>query len=122
MKNLIVSAKEGIDDVKAEELQQSLDAIELKLDVDIAAKQKTIERQELEIQRLHLLLDEKTKTLQETSSQLAECMRKGEGNRQLINKLLNDIDRLNQDIEWYKRTYEKRSLGGILKDRFKRLL
>lgn len=119
MKNVIISDQRGLDEIKADEIQHSLDSIERRLDEEIAAKQRTIDRQEMEIQRLYQLLEEKGKIFQETSNQLAECMRKGEGNRQLINKLLNDIDRLSQDIEWYKRTYEKRSIFGIIKDKLK---
>ena len=100
------------------DLRQWLEVIESKLDAEIAAKQKTIERQEQEIQRLHNLTEEKNTIILQSNDKLAECSRNSEGNRQLINKLLNDIDRLQQDIEWYKRTYEKRSFAGILKQRF----
>ena len=104
-------------DDKLEEVQQSLDMIEIKLDSEILAKQKTIDRQELEIQRLHLLIEGKDKMILHTGEKHAECISKSEGNRQLINKLLNDIDRLNQDIEWYKRTYEKRSMLGMIREK-----
>lgn len=107
---------------KMEDLQQSLDLIEHKLDTEIQAKQKTIDRQEQEIMRLHVLIEKKDKIILETGEKLAECASNNEGNRQLINKLLNDIDRINQDIDWYKRTFEKRSLAGVLKDRFRFLL
>lgn len=50
---------------------------------------------------------------------LAEENKKQEGTKQLINKLLEDIRRYQNDIEWYKRTYEKRSLLGILKQKLK---
>ncbi len=103
-------------DDKLEDVQHSLDIIELKLDAEILAKQKTIDRQELEIQRLHLLIEGKDKMILHTGEMHAECIGKSEGNRQLINKLLNDIDRLNQDIEWYKRTYEKRSMLGMIRE------
>lgn len=102
---------------KLEDLQQSLELIEHKLDAEIQAKQKTIERQEEEIQRLHLLIESKDKIILETGEKLAECQRNSEGNRQLINKLLGDIDRLRQDIDWYKRTYEKRSFLGTIKEK-----
>lgn len=100
-----------------EDLQQSLETIEHKLDSEILNKQKTIGRQEEEINRLHLLIETKDKTLLEMSEKLADCMRNSEGNRQLINKLLNDIDRLNQDVEWYKKTYENRNLFGMIKQK-----
>lgn len=104
-------------DEKIDDLQQSLETIEHKLDSEILNKQKTIGRQEEEINRLHLLIEAKDKTLLEMSEKLGDCMRNSEGNRQLINKLLNDIDRLNQDIDWYKRTYEKRSFLGTIKEK-----
>lgn len=102
---------------KIEEIQQSLEIIDQKLDMEIIGKQNTIERQEAEIQRLQALVEDKNRVVLETNTKLAECMRTGEGNRQLINKLLGDLDRLAQDIEWYKRTYEKRSLFGTLRQK-----
>ena len=35
-----------------------------------------------------------------------------DGNRQLINKLLTDISKLQNDVEWYKKTYVQRSFFG----------
>lgn len=46
--------------------------------------------------------------------ELQECRQTGEGTRQLINKLLNDIDNYRKDIVWYQRTYETRSLPGTI--------
>jgi len=46
--------------------------------------------------------------------ELQECRQAGEGTRQLINKLLNDIENYRKDIEWYQRTYETRSLPGTI--------
>ena len=100
-----------------EDVQQSLELIEHKLDSEILAKQRTIEHQQQEIQRLHLLIEGKDKNILETSEKLAECTNNNEGNRQLINKLLGDIDRLRQDLDWYERTYEKRSFWGMIKER-----
>jgi predicted RNase H-like nuclease (RuvC/YqgF family) len=105
---------------KMDDFQQSLEMIEHKLDTEIAAKQNTIDRQENEIQRLHGLVEEKNKIILEINGKLVECMRNSEGNRQLINKLLNDMSRFQQDIEWYKRTYENRSLLGTLREKLKR--
>jgi predicted RNase H-like nuclease (RuvC/YqgF family) len=106
---------------KIGDLQQSLEIIEQKLDTEIIAKQKTIERQEQEIQRLHGLTEEKNKIILEINEKLIDCIRSSEGSRQLINKLLNDIERLNQDIEWYKRTYETRSMLGTFTEKLKLL-
>ena len=99
------------------DIQQSLENIELKLDSEIAAKQRTIEIHEQEIKRLRALSEERTGEIVQLKATVAECMRNAEGNKQLINKLLNDIDRLNQDVEWYKRTYEKRSFLGTIKQK-----
>lgn len=114
MKHSVSVKSHLIDEDKIEDVQQLLEIIEQKLDAEIVAKQKTINRQEDEIQRLHSLAEEKNKIILDINERLVECMRKSEGSRQLINKLLNDIDRLNRDIEWYKRTYEKRSLLGTI--------
>jgi chromosome segregation ATPase len=99
------------------DIQQSLDSIEQKLDAEIAAKQRTIDIHEQEIRRLNALSEEKVETIIVLNQKLAECSRNAEGNRQLINKLLNDIDRLNQDVEWYKKTYETRSFLGTIKQK-----
>lgn len=40
-----------------------------------------------------------------------------EGNSQLINKLLGELNKLQNDIEWYKRTYEKRSFLGTIREK-----
>ncbi len=103
---------------RLEDMQEALEQIIHKLDAEIIAKQRTIERQEEEIQRLHHLIEGKDKTILETAEKLSDCQNNSEGNRQLINKLLGDIDRLRQDIDWYKRTYEKRSFLGTIKQKF----
>ncbi len=105
-----------------DELMRSLEAIRQKLDDEISAKQITIERQQKEIENLWIVIEEKNKTIVEKSEKLSECMRNSEGNRQLINKLISDINRLNQDIEWYKKTYENRSLAGVLLDKLKHII
>jgi predicted RNase H-like nuclease (RuvC/YqgF family) len=118
MKHSISVKSHSVSDLdKMDDFQQSLEMIEHKLDTEITAKQNTIDRQEQEIQRLHGLVEEKNKIILEINDKLVECMRNSEGNRQLINKLLNDMSRLQQDIEWYKRTYVKRSLFGTIKEK-----
>lgn len=98
-------------------IQASLDAIHRKLDLGMAARQKTVDLQEQEIKRLHLLLEDKNNLILQLNEKVAVCQQNAEGSRQLINKLLNDIERLQQDVEWYKRTYEKRSLLGTIKEK-----
>jgi peptidoglycan hydrolase CwlO-like protein len=102
---------------KMDMLHLSIEAIKQKLDADVTSRQKTIDLQEQEIHRLHKLIEDKNSQLLQLNEKVAECTRNNEGNRQLINKLLGDISHLNQDIEWYKRTYEKRSLLGTIKEK-----
>lgn len=98
-------------------ISSSLDTITHKLDMEISARQRTVDLQEQEIKRLHLLLEDKNNLILRLNDKVAECKQNAEGSRQLINKLLNDIERLQQDIEWYKRTYEKRSFLGTIKQK-----
>jgi predicted nucleic acid-binding Zn-ribbon protein len=102
---------------KMDHIQQTLNMIQDKLDAEITARQKTIDLQEKEIHRLHKIVEEKNNGILQLNEKLVECMQHSEGSRQLINKLLNDIDRLQQDIEWYKKTYAKRSLLGTIKQK-----
>lgn len=106
-----------IDTLTQAEIQLTLQRIESNLEREIKCKQTTIERQEEEIKKLNLALEEKNSLTSELNGKLAECVRVNEGHRQLINKLINDIERLNQDLDWYKRTYETRSLLGTLKEK-----
>ena len=111
---------ENFKDDKVQNLEQMnilLEQIDQKLDEEIGFKQQTITRQENEIQKLRTVIEEKNDSLKNMSDKVAECRRQSEGNRQLINKLLTDIDRLKQDIEWYKRTYVKRSFLGTIKQK-----
>ncbi|MES1221976.1 MAG: hypothetical protein ABUT20_41145 [Bacteroidota bacterium] len=100
-----------------EYINDMLESIDQKLDEEIGFKQQTITRQENEIEKLRTVIEEKNSIIRNMHEKVAECQRTSEGNRQLINKLLTDIDRLQQDIEWYKRTYVKRSLLGTIKEK-----
>ncbi|HEY1114833.1 MAG TPA: hypothetical protein VGE66_14790 [Chitinophagaceae bacterium] len=101
------------------EIFRSLKGIELQLQKELAAKQKTIENNWEEIRHLRAQLEMKDQCLQTLQDKVADSQRNIDGNRQLINKLLSDLDRMRQDLEWYKRTYEHRSLLGVIKDRIK---
>ena len=94
----------------------SLKEIKLKLEDEVAAKQISIEGSQEEIRNLREALGNKDQVISKLEIKITECQRANEGNRQIINKLLNDLDRMQQDIEWYKRTYEKRSFIGYLKE------
>lgn len=106
-----------IENLADDKVNNLLEQIDQKLDEEIGFKQQTITRQESEIQKLRAVIEEKNSSLKDMSDKVAECRRQSEGNRQLINKLLTDIDRLKQDIEWYKRTYVKRSFLGTIKQK-----
>ncbi len=66
---------------------------------------------------LENVIERKDQRISELNADLEVNRRISDGKRQLVNKLLNDIDRLQQDVEWYKRTYESRSLIGTLKQK-----
>jgi len=81
-------------------LQERLDDITNLLEREMSFRQNIIDRQGDQITRLQ--------------SQLQECRQAAEGARQLVNKLLNDIEKYRKDIQWYRRTYETRSLPGTI--------
>lgn len=64
--------------------------------------------------RLKMMDEKKDMEIWALRKELQECKQTGEGTRQLINKLLNDIDNYRKDIAWYRRTYETRSLAGAI--------
>lgn len=101
------------------DVYESLKEIRRKLEEEMAYKQKTIEASLEEIQLLRKVIGEKDAAILELKNKLDDCQRNSEGNRQLINKLLNDLDRAQQNVDWYKRTYERRSILGVVKDRIK---
>ena len=100
---------------------KTLKSIEERLENELGAKQEFIKWQQVEHKRLQREIGERDDTICGLNDKLAECRSHVEGNRQLINKLITDIDRLQQNIEWYKRTYETRSLLGVIKDKLKHL-
>ena len=102
-----------------EDICRSLKAIQQKLEEELAGKQKIIDGSWQEIKDLRITIQKKDATIQQLQTSMAESQRNNEGNRQIINKLLNDLERAQQDIDWYKRTYETRSLMGIIKDKIK---
>lgn len=66
-------------------------------------------------------LEQQIQLEQKEKAELAHSLkaeeRKQDGTKQLVNKLLEDIRRYQNDIEWYKRTYETRSLLGTIKEK-----
>jgi len=101
----------------AKEIFLSLKAIQQKLEDEMESKQAVINGSWSEIRMLRETLQQKDQHIAQLEKSMGECQRTAEGNRQIINKLLNDLDRMQQDIEWYKRTYESRSLLGTIKEK-----
>jgi DNA repair exonuclease SbcCD ATPase subunit len=99
------------------EITEKLDDILLYLRNELQGKQKVIETQAAEILRMRGVIEDKVDLVQAMQQRMADIEQKAESNRQLINKLLGDISHYQKDIEWYKRTYEKRSLWGVMKEK-----
>lgn len=102
-----------------ENIYESLKDIQQKMAEEMTCKQKALESSFEEIRTLRKVVEGKDRTIIDLKNKLDDCQRNNEGNRQLINKLLNDLERAHQDIEWYKRTYERRNILGVIKDRIK---
>jgi DNA repair exonuclease SbcCD ATPase subunit len=85
---------------------------------EIAFKQDMITGLLAKVRELNDAVLNKDEQLEQYREKLAESSQTIDGLRQLLNKLLNDIENHQKDIDWYKRTYETRSLLGILKDKF----
>jgi septal ring factor EnvC (AmiA/AmiB activator) len=99
-------------------IRHNLDQIRSFIEIELAEKKETIKEQAAEIEELKKLLQQKDVAITMFEANTREFQETAEGNRQLINKLLGDISRLQNDIDWYKRTYEKRSLLGVLREKF----
>jgi len=98
-------------------MNEQLEQITRYLMQEMEYKQRIIEEQRLEVEQLKKEIDQRSMVIAGMEQQLTQCAQHNEGHRQLINKLLNDIEHFQNDIEWYKRTYERRSIWGILKEK-----
>ena len=98
-------------------IKQNLDQIRSFIEIELAGKKETIKEQAAEIEELKKMLQQKDTAIGMFEANTREFQETAEGNRQLINKLLGDISRLQNDIDWYKRTYEKRSVLGVLREK-----
>lgn len=98
-----------------ESTERKLDEIRYSLLEEMKLKNELIEQQEAEIRQLHQALGDEKLEIENWKERGEQARLLGEGHQQLINKLLGDITRLQQDIEWYKRTYERRSFLGYFK-------
>ena len=95
-----------------------MSAIRTYIENEIAGKEAMILRLQEQLTQMSGLILQKDAQLELLQEKLSECKQSAEGQRQLMNKLLNDIGNYQRDIMWYRRTYEHRSLLGILKDKF----
>lgn len=85
------------------ELKESLNQIKRYLEQNIQDLTAETERKDDEIVYLKQALE--------------KARLQSEGTSQLINKLLGELSKLQNDIEWYKLTYEKRSLLGTIREK-----
>ncbi|HLI92050.1 MAG TPA: hypothetical protein VKU83_00500 [Puia sp.] len=85
---------------------------------DLRLKQETIRLLMTQVQEMKAAMAAKDAHIRDLLEKLGKSSQDAEGLRQLMNKLLNDIENYQKDIDWYRRTYEQRSLLGILKDKF----
>ena len=99
-------------------IRQNLDQIRSFIEIELVEKKETIKEQAAEIEELKRILQQKDTAISMFEANTREFQETAEGNRQLINKLLGDISRLQNDLDWYRRTYEKRSILGILREKF----
>jgi septal ring factor EnvC (AmiA/AmiB activator) len=107
----------AIADLSYKQINEKLEKITRYLEQEIECKQKAIEEQRIETEQLKKDISHKSAVISGLKQQLDQSAQNTEGHRQLINKLLNDIEHLQNDIDWYKRTYERRSLWGVLKEK-----
>lgn len=101
-------------------IRQNLDQIRNFLENELSEKKETIREQAAEIEELKKQLQQKNTAISMFEINTLKFQESTEGNRQLINKLLGDISKLQNDVDWYRRTYEKRSLLGIFKEKLKK--
>lgn len=107
----------AVSDASYKQINQKLEEITKYLLQEIDNKQQTIAEQRQEIESLKNEISKKAEVAADLKAQLSLSAEHTEGHRQLINKLLNDIGHFQKDIDWYKRTYEKRSIWGVIKDK-----
>lgn len=106
--------------VNLHHIYERLGKVIQQLDNEILLQQRVIDKQLKEIEALKEEIIKKHSVAEKATLQLQESLQHVEGNRQLINKLLSDIAHYQNDIDWYKRTYEKRSFWGVVKDKLSR--
>jgi septal ring factor EnvC (AmiA/AmiB activator) len=103
--------------VSPDMIKQNLEYIRSFIEVELAEKKETIKEQAAEIEELKQILQKKDIAISMFEANTREFQDTAEGNRQLINKLLGDISKLQNDVDWYRRTYETRSIWGTIMEK-----
>jgi septation ring formation regulator EzrA len=98
-------------------MNEQLNQIVRFIEDEVKSKQAIIEKQSIIIKQLEQTISNCHERNTMQILQLQGCQKTNEGNKQLINKLLGDLARLQQDLDWYKRTFEQRSFFGTLKEK-----
>jgi DNA repair exonuclease SbcCD ATPase subunit len=101
------------------DIQAQLNRIEKFLQGEFTERKIDLQKQNAEIDLLKFSLKEKEIEINAVKERLRQGLELAEGNRQLINKLLGEISKLQNDIDWYKRTYETRSFLGMVRQKLK---
>jgi chromosome segregation ATPase len=99
-------------------IESRLSKIAAFISSELKIKQDMIHLLTMQVQDLNAVIAGKEEQIEDLREKLSQMDQHAEGMRQLMNKLLNDIENYQKDIEWYQRTYEQRRLLGILKDKF----
>ncbi|HEX4372248.1 MAG TPA: hypothetical protein VHZ50_02990 [Puia sp.] len=98
-------------------IELELAKIRVFIEEELKDKRAVINQKDRQIAELKNIAGKKDQAITLLDTRLKELEGEADGNRQLINKLLGDISKLQNDIEWYKRTYEKRSFLGVIKQK-----
>ena len=103
-----------------EVIQESIKDIVQKLEDEIANKQVMIDNGRSEIHTLGNLLLEKEQHIAEMKTNLVESQRIGDSHQRIMNRLMDELGKVQQETEWYKRTYKNRSFLGMVKEKILR--
>src|SRR5581483_3555062 len=101
-------------------INESLLQLRQYMENELHLKNEGLKRQQEVIDSLLQQRDDYKQMLFSTQQELREVLQAAEGKKQLVDKLLGDIARLQQDVEWYKKTYEERSFLGTVFEKIKR--
>lgn len=98
-------------------IQFEITKLRLFLDEELRDKKEVIRQKDNQLSECKQAIAKKDAIIAALEFKLQEQEEQTAGNHQLINKLLGDISKLSNDIDWYQRTYEKRSFLGVVKEK-----